>query len=194
MAQTLRLFIAIELPKTVHNSIRSALLALQKASPRNAIRWVPPENLHLTLKFLGDTPQHDLLRVQGHLRQALEGFTSFDIEVSGAGSFPDGRKPRIIWLGLKDTTGQLASLQDKVEAAMLSIGYTAEARPFKAHLTVGRVRQGLSVDTLQRIGQGIKQAEIDYLALWSCQAVQLMQSELKADGAIYSCLTQIDLV
>lgn len=184
----LRLFIAIELPAPIRAYIGHAMDTLQKATPRHAIRWVPPENLHLTLKFLGDTDETQVEAIRQELGKAIKGHQSFTIRVEGSGCFPNIRKPRVIWLGLKDSANRLASLQTAIETTIAPLGFPTDQRPFSPHLTLGRVKDQTPAETLTQIGNGIQSKPLGLIATWLCQGVSLMQSDLRPSGAVYTQL------
>lgn len=189
----LRLFIAIELPETIHANIAHAMATLQKATPRHAVRWVPPENLHLTLKFLGTTPEDQVENVGQALGKAIEGQPAFFIDIEGSGCFPDYRRPRVIWLGLKDATKQLSPLRNTVEALITPLGFPTDSRPFSPHLTLGRVKDRTSSEVLAQIGRGVQNQHIGHITSWPCHAVSLMQSDLQPSGAVYTQLVHYPL-
>ncbi len=193
MAKDLRLFIAIELSDPICDQISRTIERLQNTEPRHTIRWASPENIHLTLKFLGDTPPSHVNRIRINLDRAVRGFGVFSVEIEGAGCFPNPTKPRVVWLGLKNPGGELTTLRDAVEKHIAPLGYPTEQRSFKPHLTLGRVKRHVSVSTLTQIGRSIAHSNIGRLATWRCNAVSLMESQLTPDGAIYSCLAEIPL-
>lgn len=193
MTQFLRLFIAIELPESLWNPVRHLIQTLQEVTPRQTIRWVPAENLHLTLKFLGDTPAGEVERIRSAMEQAIQGMSVFDIEMADTGCFPDNKKPRVVWLGLKNPGENLQRLRDRIESQVAPLGYPTEKRPFKAHLTLGRVKQQVSTPRLAEIGQGVHKSSPGSMALWHCDTVSLMKSDLTANGSIYTRLASIAL-
>ncbi len=188
-----RLFIAIELPDSIRDQIIGAIDRLQQVVPRHAIRWIPPENLHLTLKFLGEVPETQINRIRINLEHAVRGHQIFAFTVSGAGCFPTPKKPRVLWLGLHEKGDALVSLRNTVEQHIAPLGFPTEKRPFSPHLTIGRVKRHIKGKTLSEIGDGVETATIGELAKWQCESVNLMQSTLSSDGARYTCLSQISL-
>ncbi|HEV2863441.1 MAG TPA: RNA 2',3'-cyclic phosphodiesterase [Pyrinomonadaceae bacterium] len=136
----LRLFFAVELPEEVRARAAEHAARLRRSFPDVRAGWERPEKMHVTLKFLGDV---DAARVAS-LRRAAEvstrGLSSFTLTVEGTGSFPPRGAPRVIWLGLRDTSGQLARLQSLLEQECEREGFPREPRPFKPHLTLARIR------------------------------------------------------
>ncbi|MCB9437036.1 MAG: RNA 2',3'-cyclic phosphodiesterase [Anaerolineales bacterium] len=184
----LRLFIAIELSAPIRAAIGHAMDTLQQATPRHAIRWVPSENLHLTLKFLGDTPETQVEAIRQALGKAVEGQQAITLRVEGNGCFPNIRRPRVIWLGLNDSANRLVPLQTAIEAAIAPLGFPTDQRPFSPHLTLGRVKDHTPVEMLTQIGHGIQNKPMGLITTWPCQAVSLMKSDLRPSGAVYTQL------
>jgi 2'-5' RNA ligase len=182
----LRAFIAIEIPTEIKKAIAVQTASLYK-NAGCAVRWVTTENTHLTLKFLGELSLANV----GLLSQALQigcgQQAPFDITVSGAGSFPNLRRPRVIWIGLS-APPDLNRLYHKVEAAAARLGYPAEDRPFSAHLTIGRVREQASPDELKYLQAALAGLDIGELGVFTARAVTLFKSELQPAGPLYTPL------
>jgi len=135
----IRTFIAIEIPE----EIRARLAALQEEwkKERAQVTWVKPDNIHLTLKFLGDVPEEKMESVQQGVRRATEGLTPFTVAVKTVGTFPSWKRPRVLWVGIEETTGKVSALASRIEDEMTKLGFEKEDRPFSAHLTLGRVKR-----------------------------------------------------
>ncbi len=132
----MRAFIAIDLPETIQAALAQLQATFRVACP--AARWVRPEGIHLTLKFLGEISEAQAKQVTEALA-GLERFDQFSVEVKGAGFFPDARRPRVFWAGL-EAPPALAQLAKQVEAAMERLGFAPEKRPFTPHLTLARFK------------------------------------------------------
>ena len=104
------------------------------------VNWVEPHNLHLTLKFLGDVHQQEIVRVCQAMARGAAEVKPFELDVRGAGAFPNAARPRTVWLGAGDGAEPMVVLHDRVEAALAKLGYREEHRRFQPHLTIGRVR------------------------------------------------------
>lgn len=184
--ELLRAFIAIEIPSEIKKAIASQTASLQKNAGRS-VRWVTPENTHLTLKFIGELSSANV----GLLTQALQAECSqqdcFKITVRGVGSFPNLHRPRVIWVGLQ-APPDLNRLQHRLEAAAARLGYEAEERPFSAHLTIGRVREQASQDELKRLEAALTGLEIGELGTFTARSVTLFKSELRPAGPLYTSL------
>lgn len=184
---TVRAFIAIETPETV----RSALAELQRElrDCRADIRWVNPDNIHLTLKFLGDIEEKRIDRIVAGIRGSCKGNDPFRLEVRGLGLFPNLRSPRVLWADVLEE-GSLTGLQGRIEDAMDLLGFKSEKRRYSPHLTVGRFRSQKGKD---RIFQGIEQHNRESFGTINVHTVTLMKSRLEPAGAVYSRLAVVPL-
>ncbi len=183
----LRAFIASELPPALQDSIHSATAGLRTSLGEGLIRWVPAHNVHLTLKFLGDVSIASLDLIKQMLVTEAEQFPAFDVQVEGLGCYPNIRRPRVLWVGLKAPT-ELASLQHAIEAGAERLGYESEERDFSPHLTIGRVRQNASSGDVHKIRAAIEGCRVGLLGSARVEAVHLFKSELRPEGSIYTKL------
>ncbi len=187
-AKPLRVFVAVDLPQDVRQALKTAQEAL--CARRFEIRWVKPENIHLTLKFIGDTPPADLLRIGPALRAAAAASAPFTLAARGAGVFPGIKAPRVVWAGLSGELPALFALQQSVDKALAAAGFAPETRPFKAHLTLGRVKGRLRpaelLAALQALGQWASPT-------FRVARVTLFQSDLHPGGAVYTPLDVVPL-
>jgi RNA 2',3'-cyclic 3'-phosphodiesterase len=183
----LRSFIAVEVPPEVQNAISQSLAPLQKSLPKPLIRWVAPQNVHLTLKFLGDVSPINLEQMAEAIRFEAEAHQAFSMSVAGIGAFPNSRRPRVIWIGLA-APAALTALQRGVEAASASLGYAAENRPFSPHLTVGRVGQAVSVSDLHKIHLALEEMKVGQLGQVQVTAIHIFKSDLRPGGSVYTPL------
>lgn len=183
----LRAFIAIEIPHEIQSAIEHQTAPLRAAIGPSVVRWVPAQNMHLTLKFLGDVSPANV----GMLNQLLDVEASrhkgFDIQIGGLGAFPNPRRPRVIWIGLQ-APAALEALQRGLEAATAKLGFPEEKRPFSPHLTLGRVRQRASGADQQKIHTALGRHPAGALGTAHIGAVHLFKSDLKQTGAVYTCL------
>ena len=159
----------------------------------SGVRWVDPEGIHLTLKFLGDIEPalvEDVLRA---MEQAASGTAPFQLHLDGLGVFPNLRRPRVLWAGVGGDMDALGALQEKVEAAMEGLAFPRERRAFSPHLALGRVRDTISAVARQRVGGLVSQGSLDGADPWPVNAVHLMRSNLTPDGAVYTSLGSVSL-
>jgi 2'-5' RNA ligase len=175
---TLRAFIAIDLPPAVKAALGDVAATLDGRVPRGAVRWVRPEQMHLTLRFLGDTPADRLPALSAVLDGLAAGHAPFALRLTEVGCFPNLRRPRVVWVGLGGEEAKLAALVHGLEAALRPLGRPPEDKPFRAHLTLGRVKD-------ERAAQGVDwSAAVPALSV-PVAAVHLIESRLRPDGPQY---------
>jgi 2'-5' RNA ligase len=182
----LRAFIAVEIPHEIQQAIYKATSNFRQ-STGSLIRWVPQENMHLTLKFLGDVSPSNVDMLTQMLRAEADSSHCFDIRVGGLGSFPSLRRPRVLYIGIQAPAG-LEALQHGVESDSHRLGYESEERAFSPHLTIGRVKQDISVSDQQKIRQLLENIHIDSLGTARVDSVHLFKSDLKPSGSVYTKL------
>jgi 2'-5' RNA ligase len=202
----IRSFIAVNLSPDVLTSLEkiSRILeqALQKrlkqSSKYSVVRWIPARNIHLTLKFLGDVPAGKVSIIQQTLQSCLLDFTGFDIAVGGLGAFPKIKQPSIIWIGT-ETPETLKSIAQRIEDRMEEHGFEKEERPFKAHLSLGRVAKNVDVAAMRALADVLNEFQENTPGLrnlGNCRidAVHFYRSDLRPEGAVYNCLFSIPLM
>ena len=183
----LRAFIAVEIPPDIHKAIESKTAPLRAALDSSLVRWVPSNNIHLTLKFLGDVSPANVDMLSQMLNVEVSQHQPFAIKFGGLGAFPNSRRPRVIWVGIQ-APDELEALQHGIEAAAATLGYPAEKRPFSPHLTVGRVKQNISSTGMQKIRTALEKTQVGSLGTVQVSAVHLIKSDLKSTGAVYTRL------
>ncbi len=193
MTDTLRLFIALELPPDVLDALQAVQNHLRGRAPRDAVRWTRPEGVHLTLKFLGETPAAKQAAITVAMQQAAAGHAPLHLHAAGLGCFPNLARPRVVWIGLGGDLDALAALAEAMEAAAETLGFARERRPFSPHLTLGRVRQEAAGTDIKALGRLIEATPIGEIARWTAESVSLMRSDLRPDGARYTCLAEAPL-
>jgi 2'-5' RNA ligase len=193
MSEHWRLFIAIEPPPPVLEAVRGAQNHLKRRVPDGVARWVRPEGVHLTLKFLGDVPLSQLDNLQTALTSATAGLRRFSLAVQGVGCFPNNERPRVVWLGLGGDLDALHALQARVEAAVAPLGYPTEKRPFHPHLTLARAGRRASRGDLAALGELVERTTVEASAGWPVGALSLVRSQLEPGGAIYTQVHQFVL-
>jgi 2'-5' RNA ligase len=148
---------------------------------------MPVENIHLTLKFLGNISLPNVDFLTQILATEADSCSQFDISISGIGSFPNSKRPRVLFIGIQ-APAELDALQRGVESACARLGFKSEARPFSPHLTIGRVRQTVTFAEQKRIREILEETKIDSLGTASVNSVHLYNSDLKPTGAVYTKL------
>ena len=189
----IRTFIAIKLDETINAALADLQRQLKAKAPQGSVRWVRPEGIHLTLKFLGDVPVNRIEEIKQALIQACVGFPAFSFSVGGLGCFPNPRRPRVVWVGVQEESGTLAGLQKAIEDGMEKLGFAPEGRRFHAHLTLGRTQRRASSGDVRRLGQLVSEAEIGPLGQMEARAVSLIKSDLRPTGAVYTQLAAVRL-
>ncbi len=178
----MRLFVAVNLPAEIRERLAAEQDRLRRAQAD--VSWVRAENIHVTLKFLGETEEKRLDRIRPALLEVARGSAPFRIQVSGLGSF-GGRVPRVVWIGVQEGVEPLSRLAKDVEAAMARLGFPKEKRGFSAHITLGRVRSARNAEPLLT---ALAQAETGPVGSVEVNQFELMQSELRPTGSVYTVL------
>lgn len=184
----MRLFIAIELPDSIKQGIAKVQEGLRAAGA--SAGWTRPEGIHLTLKFLGEVPEETVSAIMTALAGTAQGSGKLDLEVAGAGAFPNIKAPRVLWIGVIGDIKRLAVLQAGIEDAMERLGFAREARKFSPHLTLGRVKFPKLRDNWQLKIDAIREVK---LGAFEAGHVSLMKSELKREGAVYTEIGKVEL-
>ena len=179
LMSTIRAFIAVQLTDEVRDALREVVRSLSGRVERGAVRWVRPEQMHLTLRFLGDSDTGKLPAVQAAMDAVAASNASFEMRLGGIGCFPNRNRPRVIWVGLSGEEARLLSLVVALEEELAHLGWDPEGKPFRAHLTLGRVKD-------ERGAQGIEwAADVQPLAI-PIKAIHLIESQLRPAGPVYT--------
>lgn len=181
----LRAFIAIEIPGDLQSEISQIIGHLQNRAGKSGVRWVSAENIHLTLKFLGDISSSAAVDIQNLLKLEAANQQPFALKIGGVGAFPNQKRPRVIWLGV-NSPPELALLQRVIESALAKLGYPPEERPFSPHLTLGRVRENATNSELALLSSTLKDINIGILGEVSVDKIHLFKSDLQPGGSVYT--------
>ena len=187
----LRAFIAVELPLEIRQTVCNTTSKLRNEIGA-LVRWVPIENMHLTLKFLGDVSPSNVDMLSQMLRAEMDLFNCFDLRLNGLGSFPNLKRPRVIYIGIQ-APAALETLQRGIESASRRLGYGSEERGFSPHLTIGRVKQNVTPTEQQAIRHALEGTKIDLLGTARVNSVELFKSDLKPSGSVYTRLYSASL-
>jgi 2'-5' RNA ligase len=179
--ELVRTFVAIEIPEAVKAAMDDVQAVLRKTGAD--VGWVRPSGIHLTLKFLGGIEAGRVEELKESVGSAVRGHGPFALDVSGVGVFPNARAPRVVWMGVGGDLPALAALYEMVETACESIGFRREDRPFKPHLTLGRVKSPGGRNRLMDAITGLDKATA---GTFTADAVSIMKSELRPTGAVYT--------
>ena len=189
----IRTFIAIKLDDHTCTKLDAIMDDLRDRMPARTVRWTDAHKIHLTLKFLGDVGPAQIASIEDALRRAAGQIPPFTVDLTGAGCFPNTRRPRVVWIGVDEPSGRLDALQSAVERQLQRLGLEAERRPFSPHLTLGRVRNGVGHDALREIGQVIESIHIESVCRQAVASAHLFKSDLRPQGALYTSLAEAPL-
>lgn len=188
--EAIRAFIAIELPAALRQHLGEVEKEIQSRAgegARRAVRWVPVENMHLTLKFLGEVSTGSLEALSRMLQVEAARHKPFSLMVGGLGAFPNLRRPRVIWVGL-EAPPDLLSLQHSIEAETSRLGYPAEERPFSPHLTLGRIAQNALPTEVALVSRVLGDTSLGAFGQVQVDQLHLFRSDLRPGGAVYTSL------
>lgn len=195
--QFLRLFVAIRLGDDLKRELATVEQNLQNAAQNRhasrSVRWVAPENIHLTIKFLGKVDPAHVPQVTTALRDSSSAFAPFSLQVKGLGCFPNTRRPSVIWAGLEGDVPRVVELANRFEDVFDALGFPRETRPFSPHLTLGRVRREAGRADHAAVGAIVESFPAQVYGVVAADAVNLMCSDLRPEGPIYSTMTSIPL-
>ncbi len=185
MSDTWRVFCAIDLPPDLRQTLASHIDQLKKATGVKA-GWTRPENIHLTLKFLGNIPVSDVEKLSQSAARAVKALSPFKLTAEHCGAFPPHGPARVLWIGITDSSGELARLQARLDEEGAAMGFLKEARPFHPHLTLARIRDGANARVLRDAHRALpfEPVTIDVSELL------VIRSELGKDGSKYSVISR----
>jgi 2'-5' RNA ligase len=187
--KNIRAFLAIEPPEDILQKI-SVLQEKLRREIRGQISWAKPPGQHLTLKFFGDISKEDVNHICSVMQNRIVSEASLNLKIEKIGVFPDDRRPRVLWCGVMGDAEKLVTLQKKLDDDFAAIGFPSEDRPFRAHLTLARIKDWRDL-------MGMNEALVKYGAFtageFSCKELILFQSKLSPQGAVYTKLAEFAL-
>lgn len=189
MERDLRLFIAVPIAIKLRRKFANIIERLKTCGAD--VKWVSEENLHITLKFLGDTTKNKVKQVEQGIKEALEGFEATRIKFQGIGAFPSLKKPRVFWIGVSAGGENLAGMAKALEIALEPLGFPPEDKEFRSHLTIGRVRSNKGIAPLMEQIERLKDFNGGSLKV---SEVLLINSDLQKSGPIYTTLSKFPLI
>ena len=187
ISETFRAFIAIDLPESVKSFLSDVQETLKSYGFR--VKWVRPQNIHLTLKFLGDTATAHTDKISEAMALATRNFPIVPLKAKGIGVFPNARRPRVIWAGLNGQLETLANLQQTLDAHLADLGFARDTRAFKSHLTLGRVKGKIASDRMKAAIDKLKELESES---FEASQIILFKSELRPTGAVYTKVHRVN--
>ncbi len=186
--ETIRTFIAVELPEEIHDKLQQIQNDFRASMPD--VRWTKPGNIHLTLKFLGDVQLSRIDRITNSLMDIGGRFSPFTMSLASMGAFPNPRKPRIVWVGVEKGADMLVEIANSIEASMKPLGFPKEKRPFRPHLTVGRIRRLKNPGAMTK---ALEQSQVGELGKFAVEKISFIRSQLDPAGSIYTTLVEVPL-
>ncbi|MFC1631709.1 RNA 2',3'-cyclic phosphodiesterase [Candidatus Omnitrophota bacterium] len=183
----LRSFIALELSEEIHRQLKQAQDQLKAAQAD--VKWVDPQGIHLTLRFLGNVSPQLLEEIKPQLEELGQSHRQFKLEIKQLGAFPKIEYPRVIWIGIEQGKDRALKLAEDLEQRLLNFGFQKEKREFKPHLTLGRVRSAQNREQLKNLLQSVTITPSAMQAVNLC----LFKSTLTPQGAIYQPLHKTQL-
>jgi 2'-5' RNA ligase len=183
----MRTFIAIDFPPEIIQKIEKIIAYFKTQTQDDTLKWVTANNLHLTIKFLGEIPDEKLDQVKAILTDSLRNQSVFNIKIEGLGMYPNEHNPRVIWLGITAEEA-LIDLHQTLDSALEAVDIKREKREFSPHLTIARVRRRTKRSKIKEIGETLSQFKVDSLGNIKVKEVILYQSELTPKGPIYTPL------
>lgn len=193
MRNQVRAFIAVNLSQQIRSNAAKLIRNMQSRLDSDA-KWVEPQSMHVTLKFLGDIPINDLHRLVLAIEKGIEGIPAFDLEFVGCGAFPNIAMPKTIWIGCDYGAEELIRLAAGIEEALFELGYPKEKRRFSPHLTIGRMKKGDATESsAEFFTEFFKEQNDRTFGSCNIDEVVLYSSELTRRGPIYDELATVPL-
>lgn len=167
--------------------INEIIVYFKTQTPERAFKWVEPENLHLTIKFLGEVPEKKIEQIKSLIKETLDDFKSFQIGVEKMGMYPNAQKPRVIWLGITGAE-PLKDIHKMLESQLQKADIQPDKRSFSPHLTIARIRRNADVQSVKEIGETLSKFRVGSLGTCAVNHIVLYKSELTPQGPIYTPL------
>jgi len=190
--EQIRSFIAIELPAEVKSGLHRLHKEL-KLPEHTFVKWVAPESIHLTLKFLGNISPQKVSQISRVMEQASQGVSPFQLEIAEVGAFPNLKQPRVLWLGIRGEVDKLVAWQQHIDNGLVPLGFAKETRAFTPHLTLARLREGISPQDRRDFGELVMKTPVEVNYKVRVSSLNLMKSQLLPGGAVYSRLAEVKL-
>ncbi len=189
MKNQIRAFVGIPIAPSVRGSIEKLMKSLRNQV--DGVKWIDTQNLHVTLKFLGDVPMNELHRIIAAVEQGAASAEAFDLEFCGCGVFPDRTNPKTIWIGTTIGSEELTTAATAIENELFKLGYPKENRRFSPHLTIGRAKRDVSVS--ETLSTFLDEKKEFPFGSFGVDEVVVYSSELTRNGPIYDELATIPL-
>ncbi|MBS3764969.1 RNA 2',3'-cyclic phosphodiesterase [Candidatus Bipolaricaulota bacterium] len=185
----MRTFFSLELPESVKNQIKSAGQSIEGPA---YVKWVSEDNLHITLKFLGEVDRGRIPEIKERAEGTASRSEPFEFNIDKLGGFPNLNFPKVIWLGSSSPPDEILRLHDDLEESLFGLGFEKEDRDYVPHITLGRTKED-DESKIEQLGRNIEQLNFDSTWKVPVEHLTLMESELKSDGPVYTPLFRVDL-
>ena len=184
----MRTFIAVELPEEIKSKIGKTVTELKKLEA--GVKWVEEKNVHLTLKFLGEVKDNDIERLKSLVKDVLADKKIFEMSLEGFGTFPGGKTPRVVWVGVEKGKEKLKKIADPLEKTLSKSGFRKEKREFSSHITIGRVKEKRNIEELKKAIEEKKNAKFGKSLVGH---ITIMKSTLSRKGPTYEAVERVKL-
>lgn len=191
--ESIRLFAAIKLSEDLERELYALEEMLRSGTLMRPVRWVAPENIHLTVKFLGQVEAARIPDLSAALSNSAQSVSPFTLTVRDLGCFPNFKRPDVIWAGLGGQLTEAAELVRRVEEDFAAIGFTRDTRPFSPHLTIGRVRREARPAERLAIGSYLERIPAQDYGTITADSIHLIKSDLRPSGPVYTTISSIRL-
>lgn len=188
---TIRAFLAIETPIDIQINLKNIIARLNLPA-NHSVRWVKADNIHLTLKFYGETPKEKIELLVTKMQQELKDYLPMQLTVSGIGAFPNLSRPRVFWCGIQ-AGNELVEIQKRIDSISSAFGFPQENRPFSPHLTLGRVNDRAEFEEVRRVSELIRSSSVETIGAIQVSRLTIFSSKLSPGGSIYSPVFHINL-
>lgn len=190
--EEIRAFVAIELPDEVIQAL-GRLVSRLKLRRSDGVKWVDPTAVHLTLNFLGNIDSGRISEITEAMTEAARGISPFSLELKELGVFPNLDRVRVVWGGIGGEVEKLTRLQHGLEDNLEILGFPPEERTFSPHLTLGRVREQVSPQERQKLGEIVTGMKVETVEPFTVNGISLIKSQLTGAGAIYTRIGSVEL-
>lgn len=185
--KVIRTFVAVLISENLKKEISEVQEQVKKLAPD--VKWVTPENFHVTLKFLGDVREDHISQVCDAVDNAARAFSPLDVSVGGLGAFPNVQRGRVVWVGIEDGGRELSDLAGALDEKLAALGFERETKPFMSHITIGRVKDRFP----SALAAGMQDVNAEGLGVQRVASVAVMRSDLQPQGPVYSPLHEAKL-
>lgn len=185
----MRTFFCLELPKNVKREIKSTSRSIDSPA---YVKWVSRENLHITLKFLGDVNQSQIPKINGRAKESAGRVDQFEIKIDKLSAFPKASFPKVIWLGSNSPPDEIFKLHKDLEESLVSLGFERENRDYTPHITLGRTKEE-DQSKVEKLGSNLEKLDLDECWKFPIERLTLMESKLKSEGPVYNPVFRTEL-